>query len=693
MSPRIPNRLNKPRSSASASASAGEVRPPNPSVPQTVEAAQAAPNSVLPAAAPCGPHRLQKQALASGERDPADRLKFALSSYRLAFPQMKGVASVENDERMLKIGNAVIREVDALSPSLRESVLVDAAVAIILVERSQFRNAILQARGISPQFLLSHAKEVVKKLTLQEPNAHAELKQWLSQMDDLFTEHLANASDLRRALLLDTSLHAQMFDDVHTVPNAIKIQSERAVALKRVSMALLTASQLYSWDAARMLGAQGTMFLRFSEKLTWALTSVSLVNFAPLSQESIRLVYPLMDDVVSVCLDFSAFAIELELPEPSAQHDVEEIARAHDWIETAVSHCADLHHAVTHWRQDNAQVIAQASSFHPQAGDFLTLLGPTGLHVLAQMKTDGSAIALNNSDLCFAYVQGKFRVIDEADSEVDLEEGEVDIEISRDTEIARGDTQDEINRPIKAVSNHIKRLQKAQHYLQNKSIEQQQGYLAAGKGADNPDSLCGAYGWLAEKCQSQSGSLASLADQLERFEQDSELTSEQQAARADLLPRLRARAAELTAKAQDFLSPQIRWSLIKAYGQVQASQWAELLKAGEIEHISDPVALPSRPDEFLYEVRIDAKGDASTANYPPVWLHLHARQAMDTAALRDASLDKFHAVHLKSHATRGHGRQWEEAQRASGRYDANVVRSPVNEQLLKGLMQFGTTKP
>ena len=627
-----------------------------------------------PAATRREPHRLQREAMrdsSSNEKQLGMRFQIARNVLVEGYQQIRTESASVANKRMLKLLTSFIDATDALSPRLKSQFNAeDSTFANALATRASCRFMMSQHGGLledwcQKMLAFAHTREAD-----YEQGFSRELIIMLDTAEEVIKEASKNSADLRRAIAL--------------VPNEIEEallnqKTNAAVAIMAQTMLLLRPMTLCS-DALleHVIGEQASSLIT-QEKMLHSALSPLLANMKSIDTEVWgSQMHPVFKDSAIVCLDLTEFAIGLTLPEPDANRTSEEIRQARHRIDKTLHACSALVHLIDQWQECHPAISIENSlgslrvSSDLQAGDLVSVLTPSGLHVPAQIQEDGHAIVANAEGLHYRQIDGEFQLVEEVDSEV-----EVDTMSDRDT------------LPRQPSSKLTKAIEKAQKLLTPDLQKQMTRHLMTCKGLNNPDLVMPAYRLQAEKWQKQAQRMGTVASRLDQFNMASTLSDEQQSQLTDLADRLRKQATDLTVKSRELTSPETRWSLIKAYARPQANQLAELLEARQISQVHKPRMLLTDPPGMLFEVKIQPSPDADGTVYPPLWLHLHAKKPMSLTAVRKGNAQHFEAVHLKSDIEKNRGANWIDAERASGRYDAAVHRSPVGADLLQGLIRFG----
>jgi hypothetical protein len=628
-----------------------------------------------PASRPRQPHRLQQTAAESSRLSDNELImRFQIASNVLS----QGYEQVEKEEsefilskHMLKLLNSFIDAADALSPRLKsQHGTDDQSFAFALATRAHCRFVVSQNIGVLNRWCEDMVAFANSKETANAQGFAPELIPMLDTADEFIKEALENLTDVRRAIALFPPGIEQAINDRKT--NIGLVIMAQAMLIMR-PMTVCTEACL-----RRVIGEQAT-FLAMQEKLLYSALSPLLANIESLTSDRwINQMRPVLKDAAMVCLDVAVFAIDLSLPEADAERSKEDIERARNRIDSCLQECSALVHLINEWQEcypttgvENA-LGALCLSSDLQAGDFVSVLAPSGLHVPGRIQEDGRATVLSSEGLSFKQIDGDFRLVEEAYSDIEL-----------DTETA---TEPLSHRQSLKLA---KEIAKAEKLLAEDIQRHSTLHLTTCKGLNNPDLVMPAYRLQAEKLQHQAGQMNKVAGRLVRLQSASTITDEQQGQLTSLADRLREQATHLVFKAKELTSPETRWSLIKAYARPQARQLAELLEAGQISRVHKPTRLPGTPPNRLFEAKIQTEPDADGTTHPTIWLHLHARKSMSLTAVRKGDAQHFEAVHLKSDIEKNRGPKWIEAERAKGRYDAEVHRSPVGAELLQGLKQFG----
>ncbi len=592
----------------------------------------------------------------------------------------EGFKQVEKEEselvlskHMLKLLNSFIDAADALSPRLKSRYGAnDRDFGYALATRAHCRFVVSQNIGVVNQWCknmmaFAHAKEPANAQGFAP-----ELIQMLETANDFIKEASENLTDIRRSIaLFPPGIEQALNDRKNNIGLVIMAQ---AMLMLR-PMTLCTEACLQ-----RVIGEQAASLV-MQEKLLYSALSPLLANIESLtSARWVNQMRPVLKDAAIVCLDVAVFAIDLTLPEPDANRSKEDIEQARHRIEACLYECSALVHLINEWHEchpttgvENAlEALCLSSDLH--AGDFVSVLAPSGLHVPGRIQEDGRATVSSSEGLSYQQINGDFQLVEEANSDV-----EPDIEIATDP---LGQRQS-----LKLA----KRIEQAEKLLTEDIQGQSTRHLTTCKGLNNPDLVMPAYCLQAEKLRKQAGHMNRVAGRLIRLKSAFNTSGEQQMQLQlhSLADRLYKQAINLDLKAQELTSPETRWSLIKAYARPQASQLVELLEAGQVSQVHKPARLLSDPPNRIFEVKIESKPDANGTSYPPIWLHLHAKKSMSLTAVRKGNAQHFEAAHLKSDIEKNRGPKWLEAERVKGRYDAQVHRSPVGAELLQRLKQFG----
>jgi hypothetical protein len=629
------------------------------------------------------PHRLQQEARAAQQQarqaQQANdnrllmRFQFAHNLLAPGYDQVSGQPELVQHKRMLQLFTAFIEAADALSPQLKAHVgLGNDNLASALAKRASSRYVISQKAGI-----LAHFGDRLAAFADSRMQAHAqdfppELIFLLDAAEDVVNEASEILTDLRRAIELNPPGDQIALNDrsIHTSSSIIG----------KSILALMRPATLCTEQCLKQVLGEPAESLLTQERLLYSALFPFTTNGEALNDDRfIQQMRPVLKDAATVCLDLAAFAIDITLPEPGGKHSREEIGQVKARIDATLRDCSALAHLIDEWQQihpatsleDNVAALSVSNNL--RTGDFVSVLAPSGLHVPAQVQSNGSATTSGVQGLSFKQFNGDFHLIDSADSEAEIDA-----------------VQDTLPKPQSLKL--TKEIEKAEKLL-TQDDGGWGGHLMARKGFNNPDLVMPAYRLQSEKWHKQAERMNKVADRCDRIRATSSNTPDGMRLQLnDLAGRLRERATTLVAKAQEFTRPETRWSLIKAYARPQASQLAELLEAGQVHKVGRPTELKSNPPGQLFEVRIQLQADADGTMHPPVWMHLHAKKAMSISAVRKGKAEDFEAVHLKSDVEKNRGPAWVEAERASGRYDAHVHRSPVGADLLKSLMEFGSRK-
>ena len=578
--------------------------------------------------------------------------------------------SVRN-KHMLKLINGFIDAVDALGPRLQSQCgIEDQTMANALVDRAHCRFLVSQDSGALNRWCETMLACAHSHEHDHEQGFAPEFIPMLDTADDFLKEASGNLADIHRAMTLHPPIADQIIRD-RNINVGLAIMAQVMLVLRPVTLCSEACLQRVIGDQAAPLALQ--------EKLLYGALCPLLTNIESLNTDRwISQMHPVLKDAATVCLDLAVFTVDLTLPEPDANHRSEEIEQARIRIDASLRESLALVHLIGEWQacystteiENSLEQLRVSSKL--RTGDFVSVLSPSGLHVPAQIQEDGRATVSSQQGLSFKQIDGEFQLVDDADSDL-----ERDMESATDTR----------TRP--PTSRLTKTIKQAQTLLALDIEKQTSRYLTACKGLNNPDLVSPAYRLQAEKLQKQAKKMRNVASRLDGLKPASNIVDEQQAQLPDLAERLRDQATNLVFKAQELTSPETRWSLIKAYARPQASQLAELLQAGQISQVRKPTRLLSTPPGLLFEVKIQPKPDADGTSYPPVWLHLHARKSMSLNAVRKSDAQNFDAAHLKSDKEKNRGATWRAAERASGRYDAEIHRSPVGAQLLQDLIRYG----
>ncbi len=654
--------------SGAANQAQGDPRDVNAGGEQGAPAVGAAPAQHSNARRARRPHPLQQ---AARDREAVNRVAVLNNALQVGYALVKDRPQVEVAERMLDLNSRLIDAIDQLPPRLTHQVVSEAGLANVLYKRFACRETLMEEWAT-----LGHRVQHLTRGDFEQLPDN-EVRAALRDADSLFKAKSENVVDLRRVLALQPGHE--------TALNELKQSSLAAVCTKTLLISSRLAGPFSASGPERMIGDKAILLERQDKLVTSALAPVFAIDAEPLSEDWVALMRPVLNDLGTVCSDLAATIIDVELPEPSAEHGVEEIARVKDKLESNLYHCSDMAHVLMDWGQINAApagVRAAARARHAsggnRTGDLVAVLAPSGLHVPAKIQGDGNALSVGREGLLFEPLGSDFHCVGDVDSE-----GDSDSELGLDP--------DEGTAPSRFSARAVKSFQKGIDFLAH-DVEKEIRDLTWRKGHNDPDISTAAYRYMAEQWETQAKRMGDVAGRLDRFSPAAYESEEQGRASMDLPQRLRERADTLMYHAQELVRPETRWTLIKAYPRPRACQWAELLRDGQVQRVSLRPPLPSTPPNTLFELRIQPKADADGASYPPVWLHLHARKPMTLAAVRKASLDNFAAAHLKSDIDKNRGAQWIEEQRRSGRYDVDVHRSPIDGDLLKTLMQLAGRK-
>ncbi|MFT5534793.1 MAG: hypothetical protein ACI8WM_001392 [Burkholderiaceae bacterium] len=610
--------------------------------------------------------------LSPDEENSCKRLQIASRLLSAGFNQTNTESENVTNNRRLRLIDSFISAADALSPRIKSQISIrDTTLANSLIMRATCRLKIWQSDGMVKRWnerILALAKIQESE---QQQGTPPELIAMLDTADPILKEALESLSDIRRAIPLKP-------DDIEQT--LLIRRTNLAFAMMAQTFLLLRPMTLCSETRLRhVIGEQATL-LEMQEKLLQS-------SLSPLSKmlESVntdgwnRQLGPVLKDTKMVCFDLAAFAINITLPKPDANITSEEIEQARTRIDSSLHGCSVMSQLIGELIECYSAVGTEKAfealrvSSDLRTGDFVSVLAPSGLHVPAQIQEDGSATVSTAGGLNYKQVDGDFQLAEEIDSDTETA-----------TETASADT------PSKPQSSKLtKAVNKAQLLLTPDLQGQMARHLTTCKGLNNPDLVMPAYRLQAEKWQKQAERMTTMASRLDRFNTVSNASDEEQLQLTDLAARLREQATDLTFRAQELTRPETRWSLIKAYARPQASQLAELLEAGQISQVHKPTKLITDPPGMLFEVKIQPSPDADGTVHPPVWLHLHSKKSMPLKAVRKGHAQHFEAVHLKSDTEKNRGANWIDAERASGRYDAAVHRSPVDDELLQRLRRFG----
>jgi hypothetical protein len=374
-----------------------------------------------------------------------------------------------------------------------------------------------------------------------------------------------------------------------------------------------------------------------------------------------------------------------------------------DRIHRAADNCLYLARIIENWFVSRGEKVMRKTSVathradrRTEPGDLVVVLAPSGVHLLAQIQDDGTALAFGIEPLCYkASTGGEFCLIDAADGDADL------------------DTEAFINVPISQY-----RDAEVVHKFLDQDVDAQWMHVTALEGRCDPEILMDAYHLQAQKWQKQKDTALHLASQLERLDPDCYEAVAQQSREVQALPNpaerldsmaqiltrlyedevpqsqlaqsLRERADKLDSMAKALTSKEMRWSLIKSYVRPQASQWAELLANDQVLQVGKVRALARNQ----FKVAIHLRPDANRATYDPVVLYLRSREPMAASKVPTEEFDQFSGMRLSTSDNALHSSEsFIEAQLDRGHFNVQAYQSDVGADLFRQLMAMSKLKP
>lgn len=414
---------------------------------------------------------------------------------------------------------------------------------------------------------------------------------------------------------------------------------------------------------------------------------------------------PIFEDLSNLCEECALFALTFE---PANT----ELPITKNRVNSMLNHCNELNKALLCWLRIAPSTNASASIRYAP-GDWVSVRGPSGLHVAAKVQPDGSALTVRTHLHCIQLPDGSFALGGSPDEDSDYwtaqESSSASAYFSVDDDLdslgTESEAEFEFELEFLAKNQHstterkaINVIDKAKSLLaQTHDFEKEARQLLVCSGHNDPDVLKSAGLYLARNWQDLAGEMNRVANRLAK----PQLTRDAQPAEVGaMIQSLRERANVLHAKAEEISRPEAYWSSIKSYKLPKASQWEKLLEAKQIRKVGEIKELPDTNQGTLFEVRIDPLPDSGSPSYPPVWMHLHTKKTMTPKQVRTACLsgfplsDHFNAVHLKSDLEKNLGRKWVDAQKASGRTDARVHRSSINDpNVLRAFLNLQIQQP
>ena len=633
-----------------------------------------------------GVHPLQRAAARPQmDEDPARRLAMLGNTYVTIYELLKGQdrPRLEIAERMLAVSDRVLSEASALNRNQRRRVMNDDGLAQLHYDRFKFRDTIYHEERLGQQYTEKLGAMAMAKSLSGSKEGNEKLSELIGLADKLFEVNRANVDDLRLAMR-----STEVASKAPEIEKDMRSQQMRSIIVKMMPVFGLNASIEQQPHLQSLIDQANPALAQHREQLNVVAGGMVSVSHGQELEAWVDRMGPVLDDTSTVLVDFAAEAINTE---PRISNDEDPMARANlveanQWLHDIAPQCMALADAIVDLRQDQTATdtaprlparstgrSASAARAIPTIREGLVAVrGPDGLNIPARIQSDGSARSTGPEQLQYEQVNGQFRLKHDPDLDTD----------NLIDRMASGALLDDT--PSKQAS---RALNVGQRLLANDPSKD----LATWKAVErtfNPTTIAHRYDSMAQTWHAKSEKMQQVAARLVDMSKTPGLDPSLKQQQETLAGQLNKQAAEVNAQFESLLGDAKYRSLIKGYERPQATQWETLFDAKEIASVSGVKALPSDKNNTVFEVCIRPKDDGFGTAYPPVWLHLHAKNPMTLASVKKSNAKDFSAVHLKSDLEKNRGKNWLNTQLSSGQHDARIHRSDVGAGLLQKVMRM-----
>jgi hypothetical protein len=614
-----------------------------------------------------------------------NRLAVTVRLYHDEAKRLKQGPPAEEARRMTELASKYIQEIKALRPDLRKQLMSDVEFGMVYADRSRYRYRDHELNsGVSGRHAAFQAKlaEHADDPALHEAAIRQHKRQTAADAGRTVRARIDGIADLKQAKRLGFSGtgHAKL-------DGLIRLHQAEGLLNGVLAVFATKASIQADWFSSGVLGDAQPGLEQHIGNVNTAVSALRAIN----NEEGCKawlisdgdVMSGVLDDTATALLDFIAVAIDTQpRAPPGADGPAQQLANdAAQWLKEMIACGADLAHVIRDARGDAASVRPRpkrAGAASAAAGQTVVVNDASGIRLAAQLQADGSAVVGSGEQrLRFEKVGGEF--VPAAQAEREAAEAQLETELS-------GMSLADAGAPTKKST----RLLDASQRCLDQDIQQDLAKWKPVQTTTNPNNLMTAYGLIAHRGEHLATRMHSLAGRHRQMAQAPGLPEATRQQHQSTSARLAEHLSHVQSQLSRLAQPAVRLSLIKGYVRPQAEQWSELLSAGQVAGRSRITALDSDPADTVFECAVYPQPDADGRKYPPVWLHLHAKQAMTPDQVQSARADDFDAVHLKSDIEKNRGQQWVQAQRESGQFDAAVHRSRVPRDLLEKFQQLET---
>ncbi len=593
--------------------------------------------------------------------------------------QFSADQNINNTKRLHTQLDLIINECSNIPDVSRKKVISNRILSECLHFRAITRKLIENDKGLSEKFK-NLALDIYTSKANNKTNIAKKQKEFIDISEKIMQAWSIITLDVKQAIAINNNI-----EDGLVLSEAYYDLCKAGAVTRLTEAQVLLHSGYFESEFKNFPAAQAAAMINHNEHVLSALDPLINYLLAPghlNASWSIKL-NPVVDDFSSVCLDYAISALETTISKPSQDYDAEKIAHAKRLTQHISNLFTDLPYLLEKCCENSQSSISKKTNRlnnspvnHPNS-ELICVRSPSGLHTPALVQSDGLALGLGEERLQYRKnSDGHFSAVDNTSPD-----DAIGLDADSDTNVDPP--------PPKQAQIASKSVQRAMAELSKSNVENEIAKLRSRKGRDNPDHVISSYLDKAKSWETQSHKLRRLAERLDTAALQSLGTGEEQFKASSLRDELVQQANQMSRFSQELRAPETHFSLMKAYIRPRAHHWAQLLSAGHIREISKPRKLPTdTPNEHLYEVLIRPCEDNDGSMHEPVWLHLHAKKEMLPRDFKKGQLNDFYAAHLKSTAQKNLGATWKEKQRQEGKYNVEIFRSPIDANLLSGLMNL-----